>query len=304
MAEVVSHPDPGSVDRIRVRYRELVADHEVAWELTFAGLAVVFVILGFVDVAPEQQGLLEATEWTLTGLFAAEFATRLWAAADRRDYVRGHWIDLVALVPPVRALRVLRLARLLRLVRAFAGVARALGHVERLARHRGLIWIFVAWIAVMVLTSIGLYAAEKGVNAAVEDPLDALWWGVSTMTTVGYGDVYPTTDEGRLAAMALMLMGIGLFSAVTAVITSFVLQYRELEDRDPVAGTRAPCDPTSCRRAERHRVCRSEGTAADARADEPRLSCSQALWVPCTASASSSAWGTTRPERWESPRSS
>ena len=115
-------------------------------------------------------------------------------------------------------------------MRAFAGVARALTSVERLARHRGLVWLLAAWSAVMILCSLALYAAENGVNEAVDSPLDALWWGISTMTTVGYGDVTPMTPEGRLAATVLMVLGIGLFSAVTATVTSFLMA----ADRNPL----------------------------------------------------------------------
>lgn len=209
----------------RDRFNEFVARHEIAWELTMAALAVVFVVLGFL---PEEGASVElaAAEWILTVLFAAEFGARFGASHDRRRYLVGHWIDLVALVPSIRGLRVLRLVRLLRLVRVFASVARALTSVERLGRHRGLIWLLVAWAAVMILSSIGLYAAEHGANSAVNEPLDALWWGIVTMTTVGYGDVYPITPEGRLAASVLMLLGIALFSAVTATITSFLLESR------------------------------------------------------------------------------
>lgn len=75
----------------------------------------------------------------------------------------------------------------------------------------------------MVICSLFLYAAENGVNAAVASPQDALWWGIVTLTTVGYGDVFPVTAEGRIAASVLMLLGIGLFSAITATLTSFML---------------------------------------------------------------------------------
>ena len=98
-----------------------------------------------------------------------------------------------------------------------------MGHVNRLANHRGLVWLFIAWAAVMLLCSVALYAGENGVNRAVQSPLDALWWGISTMTTVGYGDIYPVTEEGRIAASVLMILGIGLYSAITATITSFLI---------------------------------------------------------------------------------
>jgi voltage-gated potassium channel len=218
---------PNGQATVRDRYNAFVARHEVAWELFFAGLAVVYVSLAFVPVAPEDLIAIEVLEWAITLVFAAEFFSRLICSYDRPAYLRGHWVDVISLIPPIRWLRPFRLLRLLRLVRTFAGIGRALGHVPRLAMHRGLVWLLLAWLAVMVLSSTALYAAENGANAMVESPLDALWWGITTMTTVGYGDVYPITPEGRIAAITLMVLGIGLYSAITATVTSFLLLSRE-----------------------------------------------------------------------------
>jgi voltage-gated potassium channel len=220
---------------MRDRYNEFVERHDIAWELAMALLAIVYVAVGFALDDPALQPMaptLEATELILTVAFAAEFVSRIAAAGDRAAYLRGHWIDLVALVPASRGLRILRILRLLRLVRAFAGVYRALGHVGSLAQHRGLQTIILSWLGVMVICCAAIYFAERDINPAIRSPFDALWWGISTMTTVGYGDVVPMTAEGRIAASALMLLGIGLFSAVTAIITSFL-----------VAARSAPTDP-------------------------------------------------------------
>jgi hypothetical protein len=92
-----------------------------------------------------------------------------------------------------------------------------------LARHKGFAWLLVCWLGVMALCSLWLHVAECGINKAIGNPFDALWWGVVTLTTVGYGDVHPVTAEGRLAAVCLMLLGIGLFGAITATITSYIL---------------------------------------------------------------------------------
>src|SRR5450759_3573350 len=93
----------------------------------------------------------------------------------------------------------------------------------------------------MALCSAWMYIAEHGLNRAVESPFDALWWGVVTLTTVGCGDVTPLTTEGRVAAMALMLLGIGLFGAITATITNYLMsrdiqQLEEYEAESSLAG--------------------------------------------------------------------
>jgi voltage-gated potassium channel len=198
--------------------------HEVAWELAMAALAIVYVALGFVvDELTAERPEIAAAELALTGIFAVEFGARILAARSRTGYLRGHWIDVVALAPPIRGARVLRLLRLLRLVRAFAGIYRAGMHLQGLARHKGFAWLLIAWFGVMVVCSAWLYIAEHGINKTVDNPFDALWWGVVTLTTVGYGDVTPVTQEGKIAAMVLMLLGIALFGAITATITSYLM---------------------------------------------------------------------------------
>ena len=209
---------------MRDRFNSFVERHEVAWELTMGALAVAFVVIGFAGDEPGAAPILGTADAGLTVVFALEFGSRLAAARDRSAYMRSHWIDLVALIPTIRQLRILRLLRLLRLVRTFASIYRALLHVERLLGNRQIAAIGVVWLAILLLTSLGLYAAENGVNEAVTSPLDALWWGVVTMTTVGYGDVYPVTGEGRLAASILMVLGIGLFGVMTATVTALIVR--------------------------------------------------------------------------------
>ena len=197
----------------RDRFNDYVATHEIAWELVMAALAAAFVALGFAeDEASTALDLITVANLVLTVVFVAEFAARFGASRDRRGYLRGHWIDLVAIIPTVRGVRFLRLLRLLRLVRAFAGAYRALASLERMTRHRGLIALFVAWLGVAGISATALYLAESGTNPNIRSPFDAIWWGVVTLTTVGYGDIYPLTPEGRVAGMALMILGITLFA--------------------------------------------------------------------------------------------
>jgi voltage-gated potassium channel len=202
-----------------MRLNAFIARHATAWELGMALLAVVYVAIGFAEESPATVAL----ERILTVVFALEFAGRLAIAPSRRTYLRGHWIDVIALLPATRALRLLRL---LRLLRASAGLFRALSNVERLAAHRGLVTLFVLWLSVAVICSIYLLIVETDVDSKIHSPLDALWWGIATLTTVGYGDIIPTTVEGRIAAMVLMVVGISLYSAITATLTSILISSR------------------------------------------------------------------------------
>lgn len=206
---------------LRARYEAFVARHEVAWELGFAVLAIVFVVLGATESAVGEPAHL--LEWAISIIFFVEFVSRLWAARSRRAYLRRHWVDVVALIPPSRGLRIFRLLRLLRLVRAFAGIVRAIDGLGRLTHHRGLAWLLAGWAGVVILTSIGMYVVEHGVNPAVHSGWDAAWWAVFTMTGVG-GEIHPATAEGRVVGAVLMILGILLYSAVTAVVTSFLIR--------------------------------------------------------------------------------
>ncbi len=225
MADAAS-PDDGSM---RARIRSFIARHIVPWEVTFAVLALIWVALdfGFEDATGQSATLVFVAGVALNIIFAIEFFGRLWAAIDRRRHLRNHIVDAVALVPP---LRILRLLRLLRLVRVFSGVYRTGMRWGPLAEHRGFLSLVFAWVVLGSLCSVAFYVAEAGANASISDPLDALWWGVGSLTTVG-SDLFPVTQEGRLAAMLLMLVGVFLFSAITATITSFLLSEGGTDER-------------------------------------------------------------------------
>lgn len=210
--------------------------HETAWELGMGFLAIIYVAVGFsLDAAsPDVAGILLPIETLLTVTFVSEFVSRFGASRDRAEYLRGHWIDILALIPVARGLRVARLLRVLRLTRFFAGSYRAVIRAERMRGSQGIVRVIVAWSTVTVISCIAFYAVEAGENPAITGPLDALWWGVTTLSTVGYGDIIPVTPEGRLVSGALMLLGIGLFGAITAIATNTLMSSSEADATRPI----------------------------------------------------------------------
>ena len=153
---------------------------------------------------------------------------------------------MLALLPVARGLRIARLLRVLRLTRLFAGTYRSVIRAERMRGAEGIALIVVGWGAVTIICCLAMYAVEGDVNPAISSPFDALWWGLSTLSTVGYGDVTPVTPEGKLVASALMVLGIGLFGALTAIVTNTLVTARAtdssgkaLDDLERLAALRA-----------------------------------------------------------------
>jgi voltage-gated potassium channel len=149
--------------------------------------------------------------------FVVDYVVRLALASERRRFVTHHVFDLAVIaLPLLRPLRALRLLAALRILsRSTAGGFR--GRVVAYVGGGALLIMFVAALAV-------LDAERDSKGANITDFGSALWWAMTTMTTVGYGDRFPITGEGRLIGGALMLGGIALLGVVTATIASWVIE--------------------------------------------------------------------------------
>jgi voltage-gated potassium channel len=156
-------------------------------------------------------------------IFAGDYLVRLILAEHRLRFVSRHLLDLASVVLPV--LRPLRLLRLVALVRVLNRKATTSLH--------GRVAVYISSSAVLVIfvAALAELDAERGKSgASVQTFGDALWWALTTVTTVGYGDRFPITRDGRLVAVGLMLAGIALIGVVTAAIASWLIaSVREAE---------------------------------------------------------------------------
>ena len=161
-------------------------------------------------------------DYTVWALFALEYIVKISLAPDRKLFFKKHVLDLVIIVVPF--FRPLRLLRLLRVGVVFAEVVR---RAKSILTHNGFHFI-VLTAAALVFVSAGLVTiAERNAKGAnIHDFGQGLWWAITTVTTVGYGDRYPTTPMGQGVAVFLMLVGIGLIGALTATIASYFVQER------------------------------------------------------------------------------
>jgi voltage-gated potassium channel len=158
--------------------------------------------------------------------FAVDYAVRLRLSTDRREFLRKHIPDLLAVLIPF-----LRPLRLLRLVGMLGTASRRAGQRTQLRTTSYL----VAAILVLLVVAGGLMLdAERGAAGAnITSASDALWWAATTVTTVGYGDRFPVTPTGRAVAVVLMLGGIALLGVITASVAAwFVRHFSALEAQE------------------------------------------------------------------------
>lgn len=173
---------------------------------------------------------LELVSDAIYWLFAIDVVMRLiyigkdiltWAGVI--GFVRENWLALLALLlPAFRALRVLRVVIVLRGLQPFLRT-----RSSRVGTIVGVTFPLILYTAALSVLEAERYA--EGAN--ITNFLDALWWAIASVTTVGYGDRFPVTADGRLIATFLMVIGIGLFSALTALLAAWVMGEKNQESK-------------------------------------------------------------------------
>ena len=202
--------------------------------LLILALALIpLLVLPFIVSLPREieQAFL-ALDWLIWAVFAIDLGVKTYLASLRLRYLRQHWFDVVIVVLPmlrplralrvVRALRGARVLRLISLLRAVAAAARSHMSLRNLLGMRP---VFGVAIALVLTCAIAMTLVERQADGSTIHSFgDALWWAVSTVSTVGYGDAVPTTMAGRGIAYVLILLGVAIFSLVTANLAAFFIE--------------------------------------------------------------------------------
>lgn len=229
----LTDPAAKDLERARIeRRREALQRFESITAMPLLVLALAFIPLLVLPLLFELPDSVDEAffvlDWFIWAAFAVEYIVRLTLAIEKWQFVRRNWADLlIVIVPFLRPLRIMRSARALRLLRLTRLVA-LLNVVSRQARrllvkHRLHLVILVTAVLVLVGAALG-FAIEEGQGGKMNSFGDSLWWSVSTVTTVGYGDVYPVTPAGRGLAVLLMLAGVAFFSVLAGNIAAFFLE--------------------------------------------------------------------------------
>jgi voltage-gated potassium channel len=232
--------------------------------ITLILASVLVVILDSVDsLTADHDVLFDVLEWTFTIVFTIEYLARLASIRHPLRYATSFFglVDLLAIlptyiaffIPPVSALfnvRLLRLLRIFRILKLSEYVSEFGFLGEALVASRRKITVFIGFVLILIaiLGSV-MYVVEGPENGFTSIPV-AMYWGISTMTTVGFGDITPKTDLGRFVASCMMLLGWGILAVPTGIVTA-EMTFRSIRRS---AGTMIRCPG-----------CQTEGHDASAR---------------------------------------
>ena len=188
-----------------------------------------------VELTPSARSLLAYADLFVCGIFLIDFIISLIQAPNRWKYFfTWGWIDLLSSIPIFDSMRLGRAARVVRVVRVIRGT-KATRFVASLvfanrARNAVLAGSFVATV-VIFSCSFAILQFEGAENGNITTAEEAIWWSICTVTTVGYGDLYPTTWEGRMIAFVLMVTGASSFGTLSGLIAGrFVQQEDDHQD--------------------------------------------------------------------------
>ena len=201
------------------------------WSECLTLLALVFLIAYsypafVVNVTPSAQKVIDVIQWMCWFAFASDLLIGIFKSKQKSEYLKHHLLDVAAVLLPF--LRPLRLMRVI----SFGGLAIqkvAIGRQFAITLKVAIASIFIAYVAAVQVT-----ISERGIEGSnIKNFGDGIWWAVTTVTTVGYGDRFPVSSEGRLLAVLLMIAGISLVGVITASVASwFVRMSHDEQDQD------------------------------------------------------------------------
>ncbi len=192
---------------------------------------VTFSIETIPDLKPQTIAILGSIEIICVIVFTIEYLLRIYVSDKKLNFVFSFYglIDLLAILPfylsfgiDLRSLRALRFVRLFRLLK-LARYNKAIRHFTKaisIAKEEILLFLFITLILIY-LSAVGIYYFENEAQPEhFSSIFDSLWWAIITLTTVGYGDVYPITAGGRIFTFFILMIGLGIVAIPTGILSS------------------------------------------------------------------------------------
>ena len=219
-----------SKDSKNLKKKWLIADYYDTTIILLALISVILVLLGFAEMVDLDNPPYNIIDLLLWGVFVVDYGWRFFLSKEKWRFIIENIFDLLAILPLNAIFTVFRLGRIFRLARLtkllkLTRLLRIVGltgklekKVSKLLRTNGLLYIlYLNFFIVLLGSSILSVIEEKSLS-------DSLWWSLVTVTTVGYGDIIPTSIFGKWLAVLLMLVGIGTIGMLTSALTNFFIK--------------------------------------------------------------------------------
>lgn len=244
-----------TIDRLRRIVEKSDTTAGRTFDIAIQTLIIISLVTFSIETLPglseSARSFLRVAEIVIVAIFTAEYLLRLLITQRRLKFVFSFYgmIDLLAIAPfyittgldlrAVRALRLLRLLRIFKLTRYSVAVQRY-RYAFNLVRPELVLFLGVAGL-LLYLASVGIYYCE---NAAQPDKFssvfDGMWWALITLTTVGYGDMYPITIGGRIFTFVILVIGLGVVAVPSGLMATALGEARKADlkhEADPEAGS-------------------------------------------------------------------
>lgn len=192
---------------------------KVAYEVIVIILALISVLF-IIDESSKFKNL----DFWIWIVFVSDFIIRFSFNKNKIEFLKKNPLDLIAIIPLDSIFRLARIVRLMRLLRSVVLFRQYINPVYCVLRTNHLDKVILAVVILIFISSIPIQLIEPSINSYS----DAVWWAIVTSTTVGYGDISPTTIPGRLIATVLMIFGIGLIGMVTSSVASYFLKSNQV----------------------------------------------------------------------------
>jgi len=230
------------------RQAPVLAQHSNAYDLFILVLTILSLGVMVGVLLPLDEETIEVLTFydnLICVVFLIDFAVNITRAKPKRAYWidRRGWLDLIGSIPTfglfrfAALLRLARLSRLQRVSRMLKGEARQ-ALIDDVIRNRGQYAIFITLLTMAIVLTVSsvliLQFESKDPNANIVTGGDALWWGIVTITTVGYGDYYPVTGLGRCTGVVVMFAGVGIIGALASILASILVPSSKTDGPDPV----------------------------------------------------------------------
>lgn len=182
------------------------------------------------DYTEQVATILEWIDLVICMLFLYDFFVGIYHSDDKWKYFRIHWIDLISSIPMVGVLRAGRIFRIIRILRVVRSAKYILSFFNQRSSFNTFKNLILVSVAIIMMFTLSFYHLEKNANPHIQSLGDSLWWTTITTITVGFlQDIPPVTVEGKFLSVALILLGMILFSTLTGTITDYFIEDEDIQ---------------------------------------------------------------------------